>query len=233
MLVVEPYVLVLVVAAWLTTLYRSGYIYVSWNKFLSKKLGQQCSHKMWSNLVRVFGVNNEHATEADKISKTLKVRKLRGVIPCQPTRDLRSIMSLSSGAKHRLNETSNVLSIEEASGDWIIWCFIPLNSLVYKHNIQSCLEKWSRLIGLVAMAWLGIAWVSESYVRQSHWLVECSLWSTWQGTVKQLLPLPDNSDEVTSLEVCSQYLVVATLASAVKVFDLSRRSAVHSLSSAR
>ena len=41
--------------------------------------------------------------------------------------------------------------------------------------------------------------------------------------MKQLLPLPDSSDEVASLEVCSQYLVVATLAGAVKVFDLSRR----------
>jgi len=49
------------------------------------------------------------------------------------------------------------------------------------------------------------------------------MWSTWQGTVKQLLPLPDNSDEVVSLEVCSHFLVVATLAGAVKVFDLSRR----------
>jgi len=49
------------------------------------------------------------------------------------------------------------------------------------------------------------------------------MWSTWQGTVKQLLPLPDNSDGVVSLEVCSHFLVVATLAGAVKVFDLSRR----------
>jgi intraflagellar transport protein 140 len=47
----------------------------------------------------------------------------------------------------------------------------------------------------------------------------------YQGTVKQLLPLPDNSDEVVSLEVCSQYLVVATAAGAIKIFDLSRREA--------
>ena len=47
--------------------------------------------------------------------------------------------------------------------------------------------------------------------------------SVLQGTVKQLLPLPDQSDEVVSLEVCSHFLVVATRAGAVKVFDLSRR----------
>jgi trimethylamine:corrinoid methyltransferase-like protein len=43
-----------------------------------------------------------------------------------------------------------------------------------------------------------------------------------QGTVKQQLSLPDNQDEVVSLEICSQYLVVATAAGAVRVYDLSR-----------
>jgi len=45
--------------------------------------------------------------------------------------------------------------------------------------------------------------------------------------VKQLLQLPDSSDEVTSLEVCCHYLVVSTHAGAVKLFDLSRRSDFH------
>lgn len=43
--------------------------------------------------------------------------------------------------------------------------------------------------------------------------------------MKQLLPLPDTEDVVISMVVCSQYLVVATAAGAVKIFDLSRRSA--------
>jgi len=44
--------------------------------------------------------------------------------------------------------------------------------------------------------------------------------------VKQLLPLPDTEDVVVSMVVCSQYLVVATAAGAIKIFDLSRRSAL-------
>lgn len=42
--------------------------------------------------------------------------------------------------------------------------------------------------------------------------------------MKQLLPLPDTEDEVVSMEVCSTFLVAATAAGAIKLFDLSRRS---------
>ncbi|ESO09812.1 hypothetical protein HELRODRAFT_92025 [Helobdella robusta] len=45
----------------------------------------------------------------------------------------------------------------------------------------------------------------------------------FQGTVKQLLPLPNPDDELTCMDVCGSYLTVATNTGYVKVFDLSRR----------
>lgn len=49
----------------------------------------------------------------------------------------------------------------------------------------------------------------------------------FQGIVKQLLPLTDAEDVITSMTVCTHFLVVATEMGAVKVFDLSRREAKH------
>lgn len=44
-----------------------------------------------------------------------------------------------------------------------------------------------------------------------------------QGTIKQTLSFADNEGEPIGLDVCGNFLVVATIQGIIKLWDLSRR----------